>query len=285
MKILLFKIFYNAILFLDKLSSKRLIYKIISSFQKDSYVKKKILSKDVKFFVPNEISNWRVKTLFDLEPETLEWINTFQGDKKIIFWDVGANIGLYSIYAAIKHKNIDIVSFEPSINNLRILGRNVSINNLENIIKINQFPLSDKVNCYELMIDSEFIEGYSMSSFSHKRDFEGNPIEVKNKYRIFGTTINNLVETGILEVPNYIKIDVDGIEHKILSEAKQVLNNQNLRGMLVEINENYEEQYNAVINIMQKFKFKIKFKKQSQFISSEKFKKTYNYIFERENEI
>ena len=43
--------------------------------------------------------------------------------------------------------------------------------------------------------------------------------------------------------------------------------------MLVEINENYEEQYNAVINIMQKFKFKIKFKKQSQFISSEKFKK------------
>ena len=145
--------------------------------------------------------------------------------------------------------------------------------------------MSYKLKCYELMFDSEFIEGYSMSSFSHKRDFEGNPIEVKNKYRIFGTTINNLVETGILEVPNYIKIDVDGIEHKILSEAKQVLNNQNLRGMLVEINENYEEQYNAVINIMQKFKFKIKFKKQSQFISSEKFKKTYNYIFERENEI
>ena len=94
-----------------------------------------------------------------------------------------------------------------------------------------------------------------------------------------------MIEEGTLEVPNYIKIDVDGIEHKILSGSKQVLNNQNLKGMLIEINENYEEQYNSIINIMQKFKFKVKLKKQSQFSTSEKFKKTYNYIFERENEI
>ena len=240
MKNFFFKIFYEALLFLDKLSSKRLIYEIISCFQEDSYIEKKVLSKNLKFFVPNKISNWRVKTLFDQEPETLEWIDTFQNDKKIIFWDIGANIGIYSIYAATKHKNIDVVSFEPSTNNLRILSRNISINNLENTIKINQFPLSDKENCYELMNDSEFIEGYSMSSYSYKQDFEGNSIKAKNKYRIFGTTVSNLIEEGTLEVPNYIKIDVDGIEHKILSGSKQVLNNQNLKGMLIEINENYE---------------------------------------------
>ena len=57
-----------------------------------------------------------------------------------------------------------------------------------------------------------------------------------------------MIEEGTLEVPNYIKIDVDGIEHKILSGSKQVLNNQNLKGMLIEINENYEEQYNSIIN-------------------------------------
>lgn len=282
MKILFFKIFFKVLLFFDKLSSRKLIYKIISSFQEDSYKVKKVLSTNLKFFVPNEISNWRVKTFFDQEPETLEWIDSFQKDKKIIFWDVGANIGLYSIYAAIKHKNIEVVSFEPSTNNLRILSRNISINNLENIIKINQFALSDKVNCYELMNDSEFIEGYSMSTFSYKQDFEGNLIKAKNKYRLFGTSISNLIEQGILEVPNYIKIDVDGIEHKILSGAKQVLNNRNLKGMLIEINENYEEQYSSVIDIMRKFKFKIKFKKQSQFGVAEKFKNTYNYIFERD---
>ena len=40
------------------------------------------------------------------------------------------NIGLYSIYAALRHKNIEVISFEPSTNNLRILSRNISINNL-----------------------------------------------------------------------------------------------------------------------------------------------------------
>jgi len=236
----------------------------------------------LKFFVPNEISNWRVKTFFDKEPETLEWIDSFHKDKKIIFWDIGANIGLYSIYAAIRHKNIEIVSFEPSTNNLRILSRNISINNLENIVKINQFALSDKANCHELMNESEFIEGYSMSTFSYNQDFEGNLLQAKNKYRLFGTSISNLIEQGILNVPNYIKIDVDGIEHKILSGAKQVLNNRNLKGMLIEINENYEEQYRSVIDVMEKFNFKIKYKKQSQFELPEKFKNTFNYIFERD---
>tara|TARA_B100000941_G_C28492586_1_gene548858 strand:- start:887 stop:1741 length:855 start_codon:yes stop_codon:yes gene_type:complete len=282
MKLIFFKLFFQILLFFDKLSSRKLIYKIISNFQETSYIERKILSTNLKFFVPNEISNWRVKTFFDKEPETLEWIDSFHKDKKIIFWDIGANIGLYSIYAAIRHKNIEIVSFEPSTNNLRILSRNISINNLENIVKINQFALSDKANCHELMNESEFIEGYSMSTFSYNQDFEGNLLQAKNKYRLFGTSISNLIEQGILNVPNYIKIDVDGIEHKILSGAKQVLNNRNLKGMLIEINENYEEQYRSVIDVMEKFNFKIKYKKQSQFELPEKFKNTFNYIFERD---
>ena len=62
--------------------------------------------------------------LLTKEPETLEWIDQFKGDK-IVFWDIGANVGLYSIYAALKHKDIQIISFEPSVNNLRVLSRNI----------------------------------------------------------------------------------------------------------------------------------------------------------------
>ena len=58
---------------------------------------------------------------------------------KKYFWDIGSNIGLYSIYAKIKHENIEIHSFEPSSSNLRVLSRNISINDLENKIKINHF--------------------------------------------------------------------------------------------------------------------------------------------------
>ena len=60
------------------------------------------------------------------------------------FWDIGANLFLPSIYAAKIHKNIDVVSFEPSSSNLRILSRNISINNLEDKIEINTLPLGTK---------------------------------------------------------------------------------------------------------------------------------------------
>ena len=80
-----FKIFYEALLFLDKLSSKRLIYEIIRRFfQEDLYIEKKSFIKEFEIFVLILSQNWRVKTLFDQEPETLEWIDTFQNDKKII---------------------------------------------------------------------------------------------------------------------------------------------------------------------------------------------------------
>ena len=61
------------------------------------------------------------KRLFKKEPETISWINNFYKfkiNKKIKFWDIGANIGVYSIYAGKKYKNIEIVSFEPSTSNL-----------------------------------------------------------------------------------------------------------------------------------------------------------------------
>lgn len=52
------------------------------------------------FSCPNDVTRWKAETYFTKEPETIEWIDTFnEGD---IFFDIGANIGLYSIYAAKK---------------------------------------------------------------------------------------------------------------------------------------------------------------------------------------
>ena len=85
MKKIIFKLFFRFLLILNKLSSNRLIYKIVSNFQETSYVKKKILSNEIMFFVPNEITNWRVKTFFNQEPETLEWIDNFNNKKKLYF--------------------------------------------------------------------------------------------------------------------------------------------------------------------------------------------------------
>ena len=220
--------------------------------------------------------------MFHSEIETINWIKKFDKKRKIIFWDIGANIGIYSIYAAIEHKNIEITSFEPSTNNLRVLSRNISINKLEKNIQINQLPLSNKKNQYLLMRESSFIQGGALNSFHEKTNFEGKKLLEINKYKILGTTINSILKNKISKCPNYVKIDVDGIEHLILSKADNLLQNKDLKSILIEINENYKRQLNSVLKIMKKNKFKLLSKEQSNLRNIPlKFKNTYNYIFVR----
>ena len=99
-------------------------------------------------------------------------INNFKNDQ-IKYWDIGANIGLYSIYSALAHKDIKVISFEPSTSNLRVLSRNISINNLSDKISINQFAWVNLVNVHETMNETKFEEGYSMSTFYYQTDFQG----------------------------------------------------------------------------------------------------------------
>ena len=77
-------------------------------------------------------------------------------------------------------------------------------------------------------------------------------------------------------------MDVDGIEHKILKGAKKVLTNNNLKSILVEVNENYENQHLEIIRIMSENKFKLISKNQNILdVKNTKFSKTFNYIYSR----
>ena len=186
-----------------------------------------IQNSKIKFFVPNKAVNLRVKRFYSKEPGTLEWIDNFNNDN-IIFWDIGSNIGLFSIYASIKHKKIKVYSFEPSTSNLRVLSRNISINNLQEKIIINQLPLTLKSNTYQILKEKRFQEGCASNSFGEDFGFDVNKIYEKNSYKVFGNNINNLIENKILEIPDYIKIDVDGIEHLILEGADKYLNSDKM---------------------------------------------------------
>lgn len=252
--------------------------------ENNSYLKLPIHNKIISFFCPNELTKWRVKTLYNKEPETLEWIDNFEANKKFIFWDIGANIGLYSIYAAVKFENISVVSFEPSSSNLRILSRNISINKIENKIKICQFPLSEFSNHFSTMREPYFVEGGAMNMFGNNKDFEGEKFVSKMNYNIYGTSIKALLDQKILDLPDYIKIDVDGLEYLILKGAGNHLIDQNIREILVEINENYTEQKKYVFEIMKKNNFNLIWKRNNvDFIENKNLKNTFNFLFSKNN--
>lgn len=72
---------------------------------------------------PNRIFLWRAQTFSEKEPETLAWIDKYGGEGA--FFNVGANIGLDSLYYAQKHESF-VYAFEPSVKNLRGLAENFS---------------------------------------------------------------------------------------------------------------------------------------------------------------
>ena len=279
---------YKILLFIDKLFQftikKSFLIHFKNFIENDSYKKISILNIETKFFVPNELTDWRVKTFFYKEPETLEWIDNFEKKENLIFWDIGANIGLYSIYNALKNKSSSTISFEPSTSNLRILSRNIYINNLENRIKIFPLPLTNKENCFLTMNENDFNEGGALNTIGESINFEGKKFDSKMKYQTFATSINNLIENKMIELPDYIKIDVDGIEHLILEGASKILVNEKIKSLSIEINENFSEQYEKALKIMHNNNFKILQKKHNEklFNQNSKFSKTFNYIFVRE---
>ena len=249
----------------------------------DSYKSIKIHEKKIKFFIPNHLTEWRVDTLFTKEPETIAWIDKFKNDKKIIFWDIGSNIGLYSVYAALTHRECSVISFEPSSNNLRVLTRNISINNLENSIKVFTNPLTDKSKKFLMMQHNEFNEGGALNSFGENYNFEGKKQFYPMKYQLLGFSMKDILDNKFLEIPDYIKIDVDGIEHLILSGAGEYLKDKKIKSISVEINENFNKQFQNVIDIMHNNNFVFFDKKQNDDLknSNGPFSKSFNYIFNK----
>ncbi len=73
------------------------------------------------------------------------------------------------------------------------------------------------------MNESIFKEGSALHSFSKNYDYRGKNFQIKNIYNTLGISINKLIFNKILPIPNYIKLDVDGIEHLILTKCQYII--------------------------------------------------------------
>ena len=285
---IIYKILYFIDIIVLKIFRRSFLIWFKDFIDRDFYKTIKIPDKkiEIKFFTPNYLTNWLTNEFKTKEPETISWIENFkEGDnRKIIFWDIGANLGLYSIYASKIYDNIEVVSFEPSTSNLRVLSRNISINDLHNKIKIFQLPLGEKPFSFSLMRENKFGEGQSINVFDVPLNFEGKKFISSNNYQVLGTSINSILDNKFLQIPNYIKIDIDGLEHLILKGASKYLSHKDIKSIQIEINENFKEQHEMVKKILLENNFKFQFKKRNESLEiykNKKFLNTYKYYFEK----
>jgi len=104
------------------------------------------MSKQIPFLLDttSEIPKFRAETFWTKEPETIHWINRNLNESTDIglLIDVGANIGIYSLYAATVNNSISVFSVEPVPDTFRELNANIELNMKTNQISTFMVALS-----------------------------------------------------------------------------------------------------------------------------------------------
>jgi FkbM family methyltransferase len=179
----------------------------------------------------NPLLFWRTETFFEKEPETLAWISEIGSGS--IFFDVGANVGVYSLFAA--KKGATVYSFEPESANYAILNENIRQNRFSGKIKAFCLALSDE-SLFDSLRLSTVTPGAALHSFGEDVDGFGGQFRPLFEQGCVSFTLDELVYTRGFPCPKFLKIDVDGLESKIVRGASKVLKDPRLESVLIEVN-------------------------------------------------
>ena len=121
--------------------------------------------------------------------------------------------------------------------------------------------------------------GGALSTFGKDIGWDGKSINEIFSFNTFGCTMDEASSILNIPKPDYIKIDVDGIEHIILSESEKIL--RNVQGVLVEINENFTDQLSISKEKLEQSGLSLIDKRHSELFENSKFSSLFNQIWYR----
>lgn len=144
--------------------------------------------------------------------------------------DLGANIGLSTIYFSKIYPNAQIAYVEPIPENFLLTHKNLLANNItahgfENAISINNDSIKMTLG------DNDY--GHKVSNIPF-----GQEVETINELTVQGITLNEIIKQLKFPKIDLIKIDIEGYEGILLSEQLEWLNITN--AIMMEIHENVD---------------------------------------------
>jgi FkbM family methyltransferase len=191
------------------------------------------------FHMYGEYTEFRVRTLLTKEPETVHWISEMRTGETL--WDIGANIGIYSVLAG--RRGVTVTAFEPSPTNFWLLNQNVSLNGLD-AVRCLAFALSGSTGLVSFAVDlTPAAAGINQISSGTSRT-------IVQAYQA-----DDLVASGAVGAPHHIKLDVDGIELDILRGASGLLSDQTVRSVMCEVDESDEVTTREIHSLLKSFGF------------------------------
>jgi FkbM family methyltransferase len=179
----------------------------------------------LSFVLLGKTSAGRALSVITKQPATIDWIDRFEPGS--VFWDVGANVGVFSLYAALGNR-AKVVAFEPAAVNYFLLAANCEANNLVQQIDCLLVGLGRQRAIDRLEV-SQFRSGRSFS-------FKGKTGEAfAGRQAAVVLSIDELVADYGLPCPHYIKIDAPGASESIIAGAARTLRRPELRQVHLEL--------------------------------------------------
>lgn len=171
--------------------------------------------------------------------------------RKMIFFDIGSNQGVFTLVAASNPNFVEIHSFEPNIKIFRFLQENVIENEVDNVVFLHNKAISN--------VDGMI--GFSMN-MSHSG--AGKIDSLSDGFKVLSINHKSLNEIlDDTDLPVFIKVDVEGSEFEVLQEICKLEKFSNVKAIFVELNEalsNVEQIY----EYMNRFGFTEMYKKESK---------------------
>jgi FkbM family methyltransferase len=193
----------------------------------------------ILFSTPTGPTRWRAERLFVNEPATLDWIAGLASGEVLL--DVGANVGMYAIWAAAT-RGVRVFALEPESQHYATLNRNIQLNGLSELVTAYCLAASN-VRKRSLLHVKSFAAGQALHAFDEPYSTEDSTIKIlapfdpAHRQGCLSATIDDLVADG-MPAPDHVKIDVDGFENLVVAGAQRTIASRTVRSLLIETNLN-----------------------------------------------
>jgi FkbM family methyltransferase len=165
-----------------------------------------------KMRVSTKMEEYRWRTALDKEPETISWLKSFSPHD--VFFDVGANVGVYSLFAASLYPEMMILAFEPMKANYEALRENIRMNGFSNI-----YPIRAAIGRERAFVNFDS-KGLETGGSGGQAGEKGDPVSMLSADDL-GMDID------------HVKIDIDGQELEVVKGMQKTL--PRIKSILIEV--------------------------------------------------
>lgn len=126
--------------------------------------------------------------------------------------DIGANVGMVSIYVAKRFPSVRVLAFEPIPDNYAHLVTNIARNGVTNVVP-HQLAITSDGRAFRMIVN------FGNNSGGGTGNLRDMALRDHDYFTVESTTLDRVFEAHAIAACRLLKIDCEGAEHEILTTA------------------------------------------------------------------